>query len=382
MTESEILMDKTNDLKPKSMKYPVYQPSLTGNEKKYVNECLDSTWISSKGKFLGEFEDKFAKFIGVDYATSVCNGTVAVHLALLALGICEGDEVIVPTFTYIASANPVLVVNAKPVFVDSLEDTWQMNPKDIEAKITDKTKAIIVVHLYGHPCDMDEIMKIAKKHDLYVIEDCAEAIGTKYKGQTVGSFGDIGCFSFFGNKTITCGEGGMVVTNDATLADRLRRYKNQGNAKYREYWNDILGFNYRMTNIQAAIGLAQLEQVETFISKKRQIAQWYMEELKDLPLEFNKEGKDMFHTYWMVSCLVKKANLRDTLREYLKINGIETRPTFYPIHTMPVYVHEFSKHKVAENIALRGMNLPSYPALEHDDVKEICSVIRKFFEEK
>ena len=382
MTESEILMDKTDDLKPKPLKYPVYQPSLTGNEKKYVNECLDSTWISSKGKFLGEFEEKFANFIGVDYATSVCNGTVAVHLALLALGIGEGDEVIVPTFTYIASANPVLVVNAKPVFVDSLEDTWQMDPQDIEAKITDKTKAIIVVHLYGHPCNMDEIMKIAKEHDLYVIEDCAEAIGTKYKGQTVGSFGDIGCFSFFGNKTMTCGEGGMVVTNDATLADRLRRYKNQGNAKYREYWNDILGFNYRMTNIQAAIGLAQLEQIETFISKKRQIAQWYMEELKDLPLEFNKEGKDMFHTYWMVSCLVKKATLRDKLREYLKINGIETRPTFYPIHTMPVYVHEFSKHKIAENIALRGMNLPSYPALKHSDIIEICSVIRKFFEEK
>lgn len=379
MTESEILMEKTNDNNPQPLKYPVYQPTLTGNEKKYVNECIDSTWISSKGKFLGEFEDKFAKFIGVDYATSVCNGTVAVHLALIALGIGQGDEVIVPTFTYIASANPVLVVNAKPVFVDSLPDTWQMDPKDIEAKITAKTKAIIVVHLYGHPCNMDEIMQIAKKHNLYVIEDCAEAIGSKYKGKTVGSFGDIGCFSFFGNKTITCGEGGMVVTNDATLADRLRRYKNQGNAKYREYWNDILGFNYRMTNIQAAIGLAQLEQVDNFINKKRQVAQWYMEELKNLPLEFNNEHDDVFHTYWMVSCLVEKADMRDKLREFLKQNGVETRPTFYPIHTMPVYVHEFSKHKVAEDIALRGMNLPSYPTLSHDNVKEICDLIKKFY---
>ncbi len=378
--ESEVLMDKSDDRNPAKIKYPVYQPSLTGNEKKYVDECLDSTWISSKGKFIGKFEDDFAKFIGVDYATSVCNGTVAVHLALVALGIGEGDEVIVPTFTYIASANPVLVVNAKPVFVDSLSDTWQMNPKDIEAKITDKTKAIVVVHLYGHPCDMDAIMAIAKKHNLYVIEDCAEAIGSKYKGQTVGSFGDIGCFSFFGNKTMTCGEGGMVVTSDAMLADRLRRYKNQGNAKYREYWNDILGFNYRMTNIQAAIGLAQLEQVEGFIEKKRQIANWYMEELKDYPLEFNKETKDVFHTYWMVSCLVEKADMRDSLREFLKLNGVETRPTFYPIHTMPVYVHEFSKHKVAEDIALRGMNLPSYPALTHEDVKNICNVIKQYFE--
>ena len=379
MMESEILMEKTNDNNPKPLKYPVYQPTLTGNEKKYVNECIDSTWISSKGKFLGQFEDNFAKFIGVDYATSVCNGTVAVHLALIALGIGQGDEVIVPTFTYIASANPVLVVNAKPVFVDSLPDTWQMDPKDIEAKITPKTKAIIVVHLYGHPCDMDEILKIAQKHNLYVIEDCAEAIGSKYKGKTVGSFGDIGCFSFFGNKTITCGEGGMVVTNDPTLSDRLKRYKNQGNAKYREYWNDILGFNYRMTNIQAAIGLAQLEQVETFISAKRQIAKWYIENLKELPLKFNVEHRDVFHTYWMVSCLVEKADIRDKLREHLKINGIETRPTFYPIHTMPVYVHEFSKHKVAEDIALRGINLPSYPTLTQDDVKYICGVIRDFY---
>ena len=378
--ESEVLMDKSDDRNPAKIKYPVYQPSLTGNEKKYVDECLDSTWISSKGKFIGKFEDDFAKFIGVDYATSVCNGTVAVHLALVALGIGAGDEVIVPTFTYIASANPVLVVNAKPVFVDSLPDTWQMDPKDIEAKITDKTKAIVVVHLYGHPCDMDAIMSIAKKHNLYVIEDCAEAIGSKYKGQTVGSFGDIGCFSFFGNKTMTCGEGGMVVTSDAMLADRLRRYKNQGNAKYREYWNDILGFNYRMTNIQAAIGLAQLEQVGGFIEKKRQIANWYMEELKDYPLVFNKETKDVFHTYWMVSCLVEKADMRDSLREFLKLNGVETRPTFYPIHTMPVYVHEFSKHKVAEDIALRGMNLPSYPALTQEDVKNICNVIKQYFE--
>lgn len=378
--ESEVLMDKSDDRNPAKIKYPVYQPSLTGNEKKYVDECLDSTWISSKGKFIGKFEDDFAKFIGVDYATSVCNGTVAVHLALVALGIGAGDEVIVPTFTYIASANPVLVVNAKPIFVDSLADTWQMDPKDIEAKITDKTKAIVVVHLYGHPCDMDSIMAIAKKHNLYVIEDCAEAIGSKYKGKTVGSFGDIGCFSFFGNKTMTCGEGGMVVTSDAMLADRLRRYKNQGNAKYREYWNDILGFNYRMTNIQAAIGLAQLEQVETFIQKKRQIANWYMEELKDYPLEFNKESKDVFHTYWMVSCLVEKADMRDSLREFLKLNGVETRPTFYPIHTMPVYVHEFSKHKVAEDIALRGMNLPSYPALTQEDVKAICGLIKKYFD--
>ncbi len=361
------------------LKYPVYQPSLTGNEKKYVNECLDTSWISSKGKFVNEFENKFAEYIGVNHAVAVCNGTVAIHLALVALGITKGDEVIVPTFTYIASANPILYVGAKPVFIDSLESTWQMDPDDIERKITDRTKAIIVVHLYGHPCDMDRIMEIAKKHNIFVIEDCAEAIGSEYKGRKVGSFGDINTFSFFGNKTITCGEGGMVLTNDKVLAERAGNLKNQGLAKYREYWHDAVGFNYRMTNIQAAIGLAQLEQVEKFIDMKQNVAKWYQENLKGLPIVFHKQIGDVKHTYWMCSILCENSNIRDSLREFLKENGIESRPTFYPIHTMPIYSSRYEKHKVAEDIALRGMNLPSYPALKEQDVKNICEIIKKFF---
>ena len=222
---------------------PVYQPFLNGNEKKYVNECLDTSWISSKGEFVSEFESQFAKYIGSNYAVSVCNGTVAIHLALLALGIGPGDEVIVPSLTYIASVNAITYTGAVPVFVDSLQDTWQMNPEDILKKITTKTRAIMVVHLYGHPCEMDEICSIAKKYDIYIIEDCAEAIGSKYKGQMVGSFGDIAAFSFFGNKTITTGEGGMVVTNDQTLHDRASHFKGQGLAKYREYWHDVIGYN-------------------------------------------------------------------------------------------------------------------------------------------
>lgn len=364
------------------IKYPVYQPSLIGKEKEYVIDCLETTWISSKGDYLKRFETKFAEYIGVKYATGVCNGTVAIHLALVTLGISAGDEVIVPTFTYIASANPIAQVGAIPVFCDSNADTWQMSPEDVEAKITSKTKAIMVAHLYGHPCDMKKIMTIAKKHNLFVIEDCAEAIGTKFDNKYVGSFGDIACFSFFGNKTITCGEGGMVVTNDPTLFDRAKRFKGQGLAKYREYWHDIPGYNYRMTNIEAAIGLAQLEQVEKFITQKRQIAQWYMDELKDLPLKFNKEGDNMFHTYWMISCLLDSTDIRDEFREYLKINGIETRPTFYPIHTMPMYEKEFAKHPVAEDIALRGINLPSYPALTHEDVKYICNIIKEYYAKK
>lgn len=361
-------------------KYSVYKPSLTGNEKKYVDECIDTTWISSKGHFVTDFENSFSNYIGVKYGTGVCNGTVAIHLALVALGIGEGDEVICPTFTYIASANPVMQVGAKVIFADCYRDSWQIDCEDLESKITEKTKAIVVVHLYGHPCDMDKIMSIAKKHNLFVIEDCAEAIGSEYKGKKVGSFGDVACFSFFGNKTITCGEGGMVLTNSAYLHSRLVHLKGQGLAKYREYWHDIIGFNYRMTNIQAAIGLAQFEQIDKFVNKKIQIAQWYKENLNNLPVQIHEPIGDVKHTYWMNSILVENEEQRESIREYLKQAGIETRPTFYPIHTMPMYSKRYEKHEVAEDIALRGINLPSYPDLSENDVKEICSVIRKFYE--
>lgn len=362
------------------MEYPVYKPSLNGNEKQYVNECIDSSWISSRGEFIGKFEKSFANFVNIEYATGVCNGTVAIHLALVALGINEGDEIIVPTLTYIASANPIVQVGAKPVFVDSDINTWQMSPEDIEAKITSKTKAIIVVHLYGYPCDMDKIMNIAKKYNLAIIEDCAEAIGTTYKNKHVGTFGDIATFSFFGNKTITCGEGGMVVTNDITLHDRLVHFKGQGLAKHREYWHDTIGFNYRMTNIQAAIGLAQLEQIELFLAKKQQIAKCYCENLKNLPITFHNPPGDIFHSFWMCSILVEKHQLRDSLRDYLKSLGIETRPLFNPIHTMPMYAKQFTKHPIAENLSARGINLPSYPGLEKKDIKFICEKIKEFYE--
>lgn len=360
-------------------KIPVYQPSLTGNEKKYVNDCLDTTWISSKGKYVTEFESKFADYIGVKYATAVSNGTVAVHLALESLGIGSGDEVIVPTLTYIASVNAIKYTGAEPVFVDSVKETWQIDPEDVKKKITNKTRAIMVVHLYGHPCDMDEILKIAKDNDLYVIEDCAEAFGSMYKGRYTGTFGDVSAFSFFGNKTITTGEGGMVVSNNKTIFERACHLKGQGLAKYREYWHDIIGYNYRMTNICAAIGLAQLEQADNFIEKKIQVASWYMENLKGLPIEFNKPFGDVKHTYWMCSILVDKVENRDLLREKLKEAGIETRPLFYPVHTMPVYADKFKLHPVSEEISLKGINLPSYPGLKKEQVDFICDIIRNFY---
>lgn len=360
-------------------KIPVYQPDLSGNEKKYVNECLDTNWISSKGKFVELFEQNFAKYINIEHAIGVSNGTVALHLALLALGIGKEDEVIVPTFTYIASVNAIHYTGASPIFVDSLRSNWQIDPKDVEDKITNKTKAIMVVHLYGHPCNMKEIMKIAKKHNLFVIEDCAEAFGSKFEGQHVGTFGDISTFSFYGNKTITCGEGGMVVTNDETLYNRAQHLKGQGLAQYRQYWHDIIGYNYRMTNICAAIGLAQLEQANKFLLKKRQIAEWYKKYLKDVPVEFHNEDKNVVHSYWMCSILVPKVNQRDLLRNKLEEAGIETRPLFYPVHTMPMYSEKYRKHPIAEDLGWRGMNLPSWPGLCEDDIMYICDIIKKFF---
>ncbi|MHB8338463.1 MAG: DegT/DnrJ/EryC1/StrS family aminotransferase [Ignavibacteriaceae bacterium] len=365
-----------------SYKIPIYQPTLDGNEKKYVNECLDTSWISSRGEFIPRFENDFRKFIGVEHATAVSNGTVALHLAIVTLGIGPGDEVIVPSFTYIASVSTIAITGATPVFVDSLEDTWQMDPQDVKRKITIHTKAIMAVHLYGHPCEMDELVKIAKENNLFLIEDCAEAFGSTYKKKHVGTFGDLATFSFYGNKTITTGEGGMVVTNDETLYDRAYHLKMHGLAKYRQYWHDVLGFNYRMTNICAAIGLAQIEKANEKILKKRQIAKWYNDALKDLPVKHHGEYGEVFHSYWMYSILVESPKIREDLREYLKDRGIETRPTFFPVHTMPMFSHKFQKLPVAEYLGWHGINMPSWPGLSQDNIEFIAEEISNFFQKK
>lgn len=360
-------------------KTPVYQPDLSGNEKRYVLECLDSTWISAKGRFIVEFENGCASFVGAKYAVGVCNGTVALHLALVTLGIGPGDEVIVPTLTYVAAVNAIAYTGATPVFVDSLPDTWQMDPADVQRKITPRTKGIMAVHLYGHPCAMEALAALAQQHDVFLIEDCAEAFGTRYQGKHVGTFGDIACFSFFGNKTITTGEGGMVMTDDKTLFERARHFKGQGLADHREYWHDVIGYNYRMTNICAAIGLAQLERAEEFIAKKRQLAKTYREELAGVPVEVHGEFGAAMHSYWMVSILTENAADRDPLRKHLREGGIETRPMFYPVHTMPMYAARYQRHPVAENLAWRGINLPSWPGLNHGQVKEIVTIVRGYF---
>lgn len=362
-----------------SYKFPVYKPHFSGKEKDLVIECMDSTWISSKGKFINEFEGKFENYLGVKKAVSVSNGTVALHLALKAIGVGPGDEVLVPTLTYIASVNAIAYTGATPIFVDSEPNFWQIDLNDLVRKITPRTKAVIPVHLYGHPCEMDGLMEIARQKSIYVVEDCAEALGTKFNNQLVGGFGDISTFSFFGNKTITTGEGGMVVSNNLAHAELASRLKGQGLAKDREYWHDLIGFNYRMTNICAAIGCAQMESIEDIIAKKRLIASWYKELLSNSPVTIQQESKHALHSYWMVSILTINVGDRDSLRRWLSEHGVETRPAFSPVHTMPMYSGTESFFPVAHDISSRGMNLPSYPDLTRDDVMEICEHIKSYF---
>ncbi|MES2973886.1 MAG: DegT/DnrJ/EryC1/StrS aminotransferase family protein [Pseudomonadota bacterium] len=356
---------------------PVYQPLLGGNEKTYVNQCLDSTWISSKGEFIDRFEKGFAAFMGVPHATSVCNGTVALHVALLALGLGPGDEVIVPTLTYVASVNAILQTGAKAVFAESAAGGWNLDPGDVRRRITPRTRAVMAVHLYGLPCAMDALVELCRDHNLLLVEDCAEAIGSRYRGRHVGTFGDVATFSFFGNKTITCGEGGMVVAGQRSVIDRVHHLKTQGLSPGREYWHDVQGYNYRMTNICAAIGLAQLEQVESFLERKRAIAAWYREGCESLPVSFQEDSPDAVNSYWMCSFLVGTARWRDPLRRFLRDRGIDTRPLFHPAHQLP-HLATGQSFPVAEQLSQRGINLPSYPALTRDQVFMICDAIRKF----
>lgn len=357
---------------------PIYRPELGEPERRLVLEALDSGWISSKGAFIERFERGFAARLGVAHAASTCNGTTALHLALLALGIGPGDEVIVPTLTYVASANAVRYVGARPVLADVEPDGWQLDPADVERRITPRTRAIMAVHLYGLACDMDRLGAIAARHGLALVEDCAEALGATWRGRPAGTLGDVAAFSFFGNKTITTGEGGMVACRDAALIDRVRRYRGQGLAADREYWHDLVGYNYRMTNLCAALGVAQLERLDALVARKREIARRYLAALAGLGLRFQAEGDDdRVHGQWMVSILLEAAADRDPLRAHLSRAGIETRPVFHPLHTMPIHAPaDGAPRPVAESIAARGINLPSWPGLPDAAVDEVAGHVR------
>lgn len=359
---------------------PIAEPLLGEEELNNVIEAIKSGWISSKGKFVLEFEEKFALYCGMKYGVATCNGTAALHLALTALGIGPGDEVVVPTLTFIATANAVRYTGAKPVFVDSHPDYWCIDPGRIKEIITPKTKAIVPVHLYGHPAEMEQIMNVAKEYGLYVIEDAAEAHGAEYKGGKVGSFGDVSCFSFYGNKIITTGEGGMCLTNDRKLAERIRILRDHGMNPKKRYWHDSIGFNYRMTNVQAAIGVAQLGRIDEFVEKKRRIAQWYSHELKDLEqgglIKLHPEMPWAKCTYWLYSILIRDGvpMQRDAIISKLESKGIQTRPFFYPLHMMPPYRGSL-EFPVAETVSSMGISLPSSVNLTYEQIQYIVSTL-------
>ncbi|MEY2843728.1 MAG: hypothetical protein RI920_1765 [Pseudomonadota bacterium] len=361
---------------------PVYQPSLDGNELKYVEEAVRSTWISSRGAFLDKFESEFCRLTGTAHATAVTNGTVALHAALLALGLGASDEVIVPSFTYVASVNAIRYVGATPVFCDSESAYWQADPASLESVITPRTKAIVIVHLYGHPAPMLEIQAIAKRHNLRIIEDCAEALGSRIGDTHVGNFGDIATYSFFGNKTMTTGEGGMVVSNDAELIARVRKIKSQGLSGDREYWHDMVAHNFRMTNVTAAIGCAQLERFDELLATKRQLAERYRAALSRTPLRFLSEKRGHTNGYWMVSALARSGEELTALRNHLKAQQIETRPLFPPVHLMPMYGGHEGEFPKAESLSPLGLNLPSWPNLPEADFDRICEAIYSFYDKE
>jgi perosamine synthetase len=352
---------------------PVYEPSITDKELAYVTDAVKSGWISSIGEYILEFERKFAGFIGVKYAVAVSNGTSALHLALASLGITHGHEVIVPDFTFIATANAVTYTRAKPVFADIDSEHWCIDPEDIVRKITPHTKAIIPVHIYGHPAEMDRIMTIANDYGLYVVEDAAEAHGAEYKGKKTGSFGNCGIFSFYGNKILTTGEGGMLTTDDSQLYTRALELRDHAMSQEKRYWHTDIGFNYRMTNPQAAIGLAQLERIEELLRRKLAIFQWYAESLgKRTDFRLNPQAPWAKNVYWMVCLLLDKRTRisRDDLIAQLRSRGIDSRPFFYPLTHMPMYKGHVP-NKVAQDIAQCGINLPSGYGLDQETVYHI-----------
>lgn len=353
---------------------PIAKPAFLGNEKKYVNECLDSGWISSIGKYIAEFESTFAKWCGVSHAVSCCNGTAALHVALLALGVRPGDEVIVPTLTFVATVNAVKMCGATPVFVDSEPGSWNLDPKAVEVQITEHTRGIVPVHLYGYPADMRAIGDLAKRRGLFVLEDAAEAHGATIEGKSVGALGNAAVFSFFGNKILTTGEGGIVVTNDEALAGQLRLLRSQGQDPNRRYWFPIIGYNYRMTNIAAAVGLAQLEKVAEHLEARKFIDHGYREHLRGITgLRFQAPVSGTKPTCWLFTLAFDETwPDRNAIMARLNERGIETRPVFYPIHTLPPYRKPAFHFPIAEKIAQSGINLPTWHGLDEDNIRFIC----------
>lgn len=361
---------------------PVCEPTLGGNEMKYVQQAIETNWISSAGGFIRDFEARFAEACGTRYGIACANGTVAMHLAMATLGLEPGDEVIIPTFTMIATINAVTYCGATPVLVDSELDYWQMDVQQVADKITPRTKAIVPVHIYGHAVDMDPLMELARQHGIAVIEDAAEAHGGEYKGRRCGSLGDAAGFSFYGNKIITTGEGGMITTNDREIARLAWNLRDHAFSTERHFWHKYVGFNYRMTNLQGAVGLAQVEQLDNFVAARRHNAAAYTQRLRDIPgITTPPEAEWVKNVYWMYGILVDEAEYgmnRDQLRRELANHGIETRTFFIPMHCQPVYWEAFKgqRYPVAEQLCRDGFYLPSASSLPVEEIQYIADVIR------
>jgi perosamine synthetase len=361
---------------------PVCQPTLSGNELKYITDAVETNWISSAGGYIPRFEALFAEKMGTRYGVACANGTVALHLALATLGLEPPDEVIIPTFTMIATANAATYLGARPVLVDSEPYTWNMDPNQVEDAITPRTKAIVVVHTYGHPVDMDAINEIASRRGIFVLEDAAEAHGAGYKDRPVGSLGDAASFSFYGNKIITTGEGGMVTTNREDVARLAWNLRDHAFSTERHFWHKYVGYNYRMTNLQAAIGLAQTEQLERFVAARRANAAYYTELLSRIPgIVTPPEAPWARNVFWMYGILLNEefGLSRDQLRAALASRGIETRTFFIPMHCQPIYFDQYrgQRFPVAEDLCRRGLYLPSASSLSTEDIVTVVEAIRE-----
>lgn len=359
--------------------YPIAEPDIGELEIEYVTDAVRSGWVSSLGRYVEEFERGFADFCHTRHAVSTSNGTAALHLALAALGVGPGDEVIVPTLTFIATASAVIYAGARPVFVDSDPHTWCLDPAAVERAVTPRTRAIIPVHLYGHPADMDPILDTASRHKLMVIEDAAESHGALYKGRVTGGLGKAGIFSFYGNKLVTSGEGGMIVTNDSGLADRANFLHDHAMRPEARYYHPELGFNYRITNLQAALGVAQLKRAPELIARKRRIMEWYREFLGDEEeLKLNPSMPWAESSFWMICAIFSSRLDPDSVMTSLRASGIDSRPFFKPLHTLPP-MQKYdcgNRFPVAEDLSRRGISLPSGVKLTRQDVEFICSRIK------
>ncbi len=362
---------------------PVNEPLLNGNEKRYLSECIDSGWISSEGPFVKQFEKKMAATVGRKYGVAVTNGTAALDAAFEAIGISAGDEVILPAFTIISCIGQIVRAGAKPVIVDSDPNTWNIDVSKIEEKITKNTKAILIVHIYGLPVDMDPVLDLAKKYGLRVIEDAAEMLGQQYKGKPCGSFGDLSTFSFYPNKHVTTGEGGMILSNDAELSEACKSLRNLCFTAKERFVHEQLGWNLRMTNMQAAVGVAQLEQLNHFVKLKRQMGNHYNELFKELdhvqlPLKSTIYAENIYWVYGIVLKPTSQKNAKNIMSELGK-RGIGTRPFFCPLNQQPVLkklgLFEKEEYPVADNLYQQGFYIPSGLNLSNSQIIHVANTV-------